>query len=137
LGLCKLRAIGVQKCILHTDSKVVARQIEKECIAREPTLEKYLGLVRKMENDFKGFTAEFIERNKNCEADELAKATAHNTPMPANIFFHVLEDASVKTIPPEPRVINIIEGEDWRALIMAYLRHYYEPDNKNEQKTIR
>jgi ribonuclease HI len=45
LGLRKLRAISVQKCILHTDSKVVAKQIEKECIAREPTLEKYLGLV--------------------------------------------------------------------------------------------
>jgi ribonuclease HI len=29
LGLCKLRAIGVQKCILRTDSKVVTRQIEK------------------------------------------------------------------------------------------------------------
>jgi ribonuclease HI len=42
LGLCKLRAIGVRKCILRTDSKVVVVQIEKECIAREPTIEKYL-----------------------------------------------------------------------------------------------
>jgi ribonuclease HI len=61
LGLHKLRAIGVQKCILHTDFKVVASQIEKECIAREPTLKRYLGLVRKMENYFKGFTVEYIE----------------------------------------------------------------------------
>jgi hypothetical protein len=45
----------------------------------------------------------------------------------------VLEDASVKTVLPEPRIINIIEGEDWRAPIMAYLCHYYEPDSKNEQ----
>jgi hypothetical protein len=45
----------------------------------------------------------------------------------------VLKDASVKTIMPEPRMINIIEGEDWRAPIMAYLRRYYEPDSKNEQ----
>jgi ribonuclease HI len=49
LGLRKLRAIRVQRCILHTDSKVVIRQIEKQCIAREPTLEKYLALVRRME----------------------------------------------------------------------------------------
>jgi hypothetical protein len=53
--------------------------------------------------------------------------------MPADVFFQVLEDASVKTVLPAPRVINIIEEEDWRAPIMAYLRHYYEPDNKNEQ----
>jgi ribonuclease HI len=39
LGLRKLRAIGVQTCMLHIDSNVVSRQIEKECIAREPTLE--------------------------------------------------------------------------------------------------
>jgi ribonuclease HI len=42
LGLRKLRAIGVQKCILRTISKVVAKQREKECIVREPTLERYL-----------------------------------------------------------------------------------------------
>jgi hypothetical protein len=32
------------------DSKVVSGQIEKECIAREPTLEKYLTSMRRMEN---------------------------------------------------------------------------------------
>jgi hypothetical protein len=53
--------------------------------------------------------------------------------MLVDVFFQVLEDASVKTVPPEPRVISIIEGEDWRALLMAYLRHYYEPESKNEQ----
>jgi hypothetical protein len=51
LGLRKLRVIGVQRCILHTYSKVVAGQIEKECIARESTLEKYLALVRRMEKN--------------------------------------------------------------------------------------
>jgi hypothetical protein len=38
-------------CILHTNSKVVVGQIEKECIVRESTLEKYLALVRKMEKN--------------------------------------------------------------------------------------
>jgi ribonuclease HI len=114
----------VQNCMFHTDSKVVSGQIEKEYIAREPTLEKYLALVHRMESYFKGFTVEYIERNKNIEANDLAKAPARNTPMPADVFFQVIEDASVKTVMPEPRFINIIEGEDWRALIMAYLRHY-------------
>jgi hypothetical protein len=49
LGLQKLWAIGIQRCILCTDSKVVIGQIEKECIAREPTLKKYLALVKRME----------------------------------------------------------------------------------------
>jgi predicted transcriptional regulator len=123
---------------------VVAGEIEKECIAKEPTIEKYLSLVRKMENYFKGFTVEYIEWNKNCKANELEKAADHNSPMLADVFFQLLEEASVKTVPPEPMVINIIEGEDWKALIMDYLHHYYEPDRKmsksdcnSEQKTIR
>jgi ribonuclease HI len=86
LGLRKLRAIRVQRCILRTDSNVVARQIKKECIAREPTLEKYLALVRRMEFFFKGFTVEYIDRNKNSEADELMKAAARNNPLPADVF---------------------------------------------------
>jgi ribonuclease HI len=136
MGLRKLRVIGVQICILHTDSKVVAGQIEKECIGREPTLERYLSMVRRMENYFKEFTVEYIERNKKVEAHELAKAVARNTPMSADVFFQVLEDASVKTVQLEPRVINVIKGEDWRAPIMAYLRYYYELDSKNEQTTM-
>jgi hypothetical protein len=133
LGLRKLRTIGVQTCVLRTDSKVVLGHIEKECIAREPMLERYLVVVQRMENYFKGLTMEYIECNKNAEADDLVKAVARNTPMPADVFFQVLEDASVKTVLLEPRVINIIEGEYWRALIMAYPRHYYEPGSKNEQ----
>jgi hypothetical protein len=81
-----------------------------------------------MENYFKGFTVEYIEQNKNTEANELAKATACNTLIPLDVFYQVLEDASVKTVLPEPRLINIIKGGDWRTLIMAYLCHYYELD---------
>jgi hypothetical protein len=85
-----------------------------------------------MENYFKGFTVEYIERNKNTKVDDLAKVVAHNMPMPVDVFFLVLEDASIKTIESEPMLINIIEGEDWRAPVIAYLRHYYESDITNE-----
>jgi hypothetical protein len=52
---------------------------------------------------------------KETKTPNLAKVAAHNTPMPADVFFQVIEEASVKTVTPEPRLINIIEGEDWRA----------------------
>jgi hypothetical protein len=81
-----------------------------------------------MEKHFKAFTVEYIHRNKNTEADEVMKAAAHNNPLPVNVFLQ-----TIKTIEPEPRVINIIRGEDWRAVIIAYLRHYYEPDSIVEQ----
>jgi hypothetical protein len=57
---------------------------------------------------------------------------ARNTPFSANVFFQVIEDALVKTVEPKPRLINAIKGEDWQAPIIAYPRHYYEPDNTTE-----
>jgi hypothetical protein len=55
-----------------------------------------------MQNHFKGFTMEYIERSRNNEADQLAKAATHKTPLHADVFFHVIQDASVKTIEPGP-----------------------------------
>jgi ribonuclease HI len=132
LGLHKLWAMGVQHCILKIDSKVIASQIEKECIARDKTLERYLAAVRRMERFFKGFTVQYIERAKNTEVDQLAKVAANKAVLPPDVFFQVVQDPSVKTVEPEPRMINVVQGEDWRAPIMAYLRHHYELDNTIE-----
>jgi ribonuclease HI len=55
LGLHKLRSIGVQTCVLRTDWKVVSSQIEKECIVREPTLEKIFSPHQKDGESFQGF----------------------------------------------------------------------------------
>jgi ribonuclease HI len=132
LGLRKLRAMGVQHCILKTDSKVIASQIEKECIAGDETLETYLAAVQRMETFFRGFTVQYIERTKNLEANELVKAASKKTVIPPDVFYQVIEDPSMKTVKPEPRMVNVVQGEDWQALIMAYLHSHYEPDSSAE-----
>jgi hypothetical protein len=86
-----------------------------------------------MKNYFKGFTVEDIDINKNTKADELVKVVARNTPLPADIFLQIISDVSLKMIEPEPRIINVIQDEEWRALIMAYIHHYYEPNTTVEQ----
>jgi ribonuclease HI len=78
--------MGVQNYNLKIDSKVIAGQIEKECIARDATLERYLAFVRRMENYFRGFSMEHIERAKNTKADELAKTVARKTTLPRCVF---------------------------------------------------
>jgi ribonuclease HI len=112
LGLHKLRAMGVQNCILKIDSKVIVGQIKKECMARDAILEKYLAINKRMENYFRGFTVEYIERTKNTKADELAKVAAKKTTLPPDVFFQTIEDPSVKIAEPEPKMVNIIQGED-------------------------
>jgi hypothetical protein len=90
-----------------------------------------------MECYFKGFTVEHIKRTKNVEADVLVKAAACNTPLPAGVFFQVISDTSIKAVQALPKVINLIEGEEWRAPIMAYLTHYYELDSATEHTRMR
>ena len=49
LGLNKAKALGARIVLAKIDSQVVARQVEKEYVAREPELVKYLATVRALE----------------------------------------------------------------------------------------
>jgi hypothetical protein len=113
-------------------SKVTASQIEKECMASDESLERYLATVQRIENFFKRFIVKHIERTKNTEADKLVKAATKKVVLPPDVFFQLIKDPSVKTVELEPRMINITQGEDSRAPIMAYLHRQYEPDSGKE-----
>jgi ribonuclease HI len=89
LGLRRLRALGVTTCIVKIDSKIVAGQIEKDCSIKEPLLMQYLLAVRSLEKQFKGFTLQHIDWNKNEEADMLAKAAEKGKPLPSDVFIIV------------------------------------------------
>jgi ribonuclease HI len=75
LGLRKLKAMGVRKAVLKSDSPVVTCQVDKSSKAKNPALEKYLDTVRRMESSFEGFTLKNIPRLNNEHADILAKST--------------------------------------------------------------
>jgi ribonuclease HI len=45
LGLRKLKAMGIRRAILKTDSQVISGHVDKSCKARDPKLEKYLDIV--------------------------------------------------------------------------------------------
>jgi ribonuclease HI len=56
LGLRKLKAMGIRRAILKSNSQVISGHIDKSSKARDPTLEKFLDAVRMMEASFKGFS---------------------------------------------------------------------------------
>jgi hypothetical protein len=80
--------MGARSCIIKIDSKVIAAQIQKELVTRDAVLEKYLGLVRRMENYFKGFLVKHIRRNKKIKANKLAKAPSQKVAMPRDAVSH-------------------------------------------------
>jgi ribonuclease HI len=81
LRLSKAKALGARRLLTKIDSQVVVGQVEKEYMAREPELVRYLALVRALARRFHGFTLKHIPRSENSEADELAKDAANNMPM--------------------------------------------------------
>ena len=52
LGLNKAKALGAKIVLAKTDSHVMAGQVKKEYVTREPELVKYLGTARALERRF-------------------------------------------------------------------------------------
>jgi ribonuclease HI len=55
LGLQKLRAMGIRRVFLKSDTQVITGQVDKSSKARDPKLEKYLDTVQRMETSIEGF----------------------------------------------------------------------------------
>jgi ribonuclease HI len=70
LGLRQLRALDVTTCIIKTDSKVVASQIEKEYLVKQLVLMQYLAAIRSLEKQFKGFTLQHIDHDTNSDPSD-------------------------------------------------------------------
>jgi ribonuclease HI len=120
LGLRKLRALGVTTCIVRTDSKVVAGQVEKDYSAKDPALMQYLTAVRSFERQFKGFTLQHVDRSKNEETAALAKAAAKGEALPSDVFYHVIGTLAVRKLEglqitqdtEGHRIVNLIMAKD-------------------------
>jgi ribonuclease HI len=121
LGLRKLKAMGIRRAVLKTDSQVISGHIDKSCKARDPKLEKYLDTVRRIEASFEGFSIKNIPRGENEHADLLAKSAAQGLPLPSELFFETIKAPSVELL--ERAVLNIspVHSEDWRTEIISFL----------------
>jgi ribonuclease HI len=101
LGLQKLRAMGIRRAILKTDSQVIAGHVDKSSKARDPKLEKYLDTVRRLEASFEGFSVKNIPKGENEHVDLLAKSAAHGLPLPSEVFFETIKAPSVELMERE------------------------------------
>jgi ribonuclease HI len=129
LGLRKLKAMGIRRAVLKTDSQVISGHIDKSCKARDPKLEKYLDTVRRIEASFEGFSVKNIPRGENEHADLLAKSAAQELPLPSEVFFETIKAPSVELL--ERAVLNIspVYSEDWRTEIISFLQGNFLSDD--------
>jgi ribonuclease HI len=122
LGLRKLRAMGIRRAILKTDSQVIAGHVDKSSRARDPKLEKYLDAVRRLEPSFEGFFVKSIPRGENEHADLLAKSAAQGLPLPSEVFFETIKAPLVELMERAVLTISPVHSEDWRTEIISFLQ---------------
>jgi ribonuclease HI len=121
LGLRTLRAMGIRRVILKTDSQVISGHIDKSSKARDSKLEKYLDTVRRLEASFEGFSVKNIPRGENEHADLLAKSAAQGLPLPSEVFFETIRAPLVELMERAVLAISPVHSEDWRTEIISFL----------------
>jgi hypothetical protein len=122
LGLQKLRAMEIRRAILKTDSQGISGHVDKSSKARDPKLEKYLDIVRRLEASFKGFSVKNIPRGENEHADLLAKSVAQGIPIPSKVFFETIKAPSIELMERAVLAISPVHSEDWRIEIISFLQ---------------
>jgi ribonuclease HI len=122
LGLRKLKAMGIRRAILKSDSQVIIGHIDKSSRPRDPKLEKYLDIVRQMEASFEGFSLKNVPRGENEHANLLAKSAPQGLPLPLEVFFETIKAPSVELIEQAVLTISPVHSEDWRTEIVFFLQ---------------
>jgi ribonuclease HI len=116
LGLRKLRAMGIRRAILKTDSQVISGHVDKS------SKEIYLDTVRRLEASFEGFSVKNIPRGENEHADLLAKSAAQGLPLPSEVFFETIKAPLVELMERAVLTISLVHSEDWRTEIISFLQ---------------
>jgi ribonuclease HI len=122
LGLQKLRAMGIRRAILKTDSQVISGHVDKSSKARDLKLERYMDTIRRLEASFEGFSVKNISRGENEHTDLLAKSVAQGIPLPSEVFFETIKAPSVELVERAVLTISPVHNEDWRTEIISFLQ---------------
>ncbi|KAI5338701.1 hypothetical protein L3X38_017973 [Prunus dulcis] len=127
--------LGIQSVEILVDSMLVLKQIAEEYKCLNPSLAVYLVLARNLLTEFREATWEYIPREENFAANELAQV-ASGIQMPEDCVQRIIKIGrkslpSVLTRGMEIEVNSaLISKDDWREPIMTYLQYPTLPSEK-------
>jgi hypothetical protein len=130
LGLRKLKAMGIRRAILKSDSKVITGHVDKSSKAKDHKLEKYLDTIQRMEASFKGFSVKNIPRGDNEKSRLVSQISGTGAPTPLEVIFKTLKAPSVELMERDVLTISHVHSEDWRTKIVSFLQGNYPSDDE-------
>ena len=113
------------------DSQLVIGQVNGTCEAKEERMRKYLNKVVRLVKKFKEVDFVQISREKNLEADTLAKEASANEAM--DKFNEIQFMLSIDF----PEVQQIENEGNWMTPIVTYLKDRRLPEEKDKAKKVR
>ncbi|KAL5541181.1 hypothetical protein UlMin_042654 [Ulmus minor] len=134
-GLRLAKEVSARHILIYSDSQLIVNQVNSEYQAKGEKMASYLEKAKELLGQFDTVTITQIPRNKNTNADALARLTTG------------LEDILLKTVPLEildepsidkhQQVDAISDKPTWIDPIIAYLRDGTLPQDKFEARRLR
>jgi ribonuclease HI len=112
LGLRKLRAMGIRRAVLKSDSQVITGQVDKRSKASNWSSKSILTQSKGWRHPSKIFQWKNIPRGDNEQADLLAKSATLGLPLPSKVFFETLKAPSVELMVRVVLTISPMLNED-------------------------
>ncbi|XP_075633630.1 uncharacterized protein LOC142606113 [Castanea sativa] len=130
-GLELTKFLGAESVVVKGNSQLVINQVNGICEAKEDRMKKYLNKVKRLVQKFKEVRFVQLPREKNMEADALARAASTGGVMD--------ECNKVQYIPSIdlPEIQQIGGGEDWMSPIIVYLNEGRLLEDKDEARKLR
>jgi ribonuclease HI len=138
-GLNIAISLGIKRLMVYGDSLVVISQINKEWDCSSDSMGKYCTAVQKLEDKFEGLEFHHVERDRNTTADVLSKLGSSRTRAPPGVFVQEIPHPSISLDQAEEcNTLSQLESDfnDWRKLIVRYIKNEEEPDDKNAAERI-
>ncbi|XP_056694947.1 uncharacterized protein [Spinacia oleracea] len=134
-GIQMCKAADAKKIVLKTDSQLVASQYRGEYEAREPSMQRYLALMKEAVAQLESFEIQLVPRAENSQADALSKlASSTLQDLERTVMVEVQEEKSIDKKP----VVNFIDTEpQWYDSIVSYKLGRGLPTAEQEQKKVK
>nr|GEU97561.1 reverse transcriptase domain-containing protein [Tanacetum cinerariifolium] len=135
-GLRIVERMGVKNLQTNMDSRLVANQVNRSYIAKEPGMIQYLEKVKTLFNSFKKFSVKQVPSSENKKADVLSKITSTSFAHLTKQF--LVEELNEKSI-NEADVLAVMEEErdTWMTPIYNYLTKETLLAEKEKARVIR
>src|SRR4051812_29020530 len=109
-GMRMAKTCGATRLIIYGDSNLVIQHTMRNCNAIVDNMAAYQKLYNELEGNFDGCELNYITRDNNTEADELANIGSTRAPVPPGVFLESINRRSIKVQATTPEAV--VDGED-------------------------